>query len=98
MNVATARQLVAYCSDEEGEVIAPYHGYTVRVGHRVGVLSVERTVPCGRGVQHQVTVDFSPASFYWAASDACQDVIDRLPFGPFPAYPRLPGAHWPGGG
>ena len=85
MNVATARQLVAYCSDQDGEVIAPYHGYTVRVGTRVGVLYVDRTVPFGRGFRHQVTVDFSATSFYWAASDACQNVIDRLPFAPSPA-------------
>ena len=85
MNVATARQLVAYCSDQDGEVIAPYHGYTVRVGQRVGVLSVDRTVPFGRGVRHQVTVDFTSASLYWAASDACQKVIDRLGFAPPPA-------------
>jgi len=66
-------------------VIAPYHGYTVRVGQRVGVLFVDRTVPFGRGVRHPVTVDFSSFSFYWAASDACQGVIDRLPFAPSPS-------------
>ena len=85
MPVATARQLLAYCSDRDGEVIAPYHGYTVRVGQRVGVLSVDHTVPFGGGVRHPVTVDFSSSSLYWPASDACQGVIDRLPFEPSPS-------------
>jgi hypothetical protein len=82
MNVAASRRLVAYCSDGDGEVIAPYHGYTVRVGQRVGVLLVDRTVPFGRGVRHPVAVDFTSSSFYWPASAACQGVIDRLPFEP----------------
>jgi hypothetical protein len=85
MPVATARQLLAYCSDRDGEVIAPYHGYTVRVGQRVGVLYVDRTLPFGKGGRHPVTVDFRSSSFYGPASDACQGVIDRLPFEPSPS-------------
>jgi len=84
MNVTTSRQLVTYCSDQEGEVLAPYYGYTVRVGQRVGVLYVDFTVPFGRGGRHRVTVDFCSSSPYWPASDACQGVIDRLSFAPSP--------------
>ena len=47
MQVATARQIVTYCSDQDGEVLAAYHGYTVRVGPRFGVLCVDRTAPFG---------------------------------------------------
>ena len=84
MDVATARQVVTYCSDQEGQVLAAYHGYTVRVGPRVGVLYFDRTFPLGGGKRHQVTVDFSSSSFYGPASDACQAVVDRLPFAPPP--------------
>jgi hypothetical protein len=83
MDVATARQLITYCSDPDGQVLAAYNGYTVRVGQRTGVLYFDRTVPPGRG-RHQVTVDFSSSSFYGPASAACQDVINRLPFEPLP--------------
>ena len=84
MDVATSRQVVTSCSDQEGQVLAPYNGYTVRVGPRFGVLCVDRTAPFGVGQRHQVTVDFCSASCYGPASDVCQDVIDRLPFAPFP--------------
>ena len=85
MDVATARQVVTYCSDHQGEVLAAYHGYTVRVGDRTGLLYFDSTYPVGAGKPHQVTVDFSSASFYGAASDACQAVIDCLPFQPLPS-------------
>ena len=85
MDLATARQVVTSCSDQDGQVLAPYHGYTVRVGARTGVLYFDRTFPFGSGQPHQVEVDFSSASYYWTASDACQDVIDRLSFQPLPS-------------
>jgi hypothetical protein len=84
MDVVSVRQVVTYCSDQDGQVLAAYHGYTVRVGDRTGVLYFDRTYHVGSGKPHQVTVDFSSASFYGAASDACQDIINRLPFQPLP--------------
>ena len=84
-DVATARQVVTYCSDQDGQVLAPYNGYTVRVGSRTGVLYFDHTFPLGSRQPHQVAVDFSSASFYGAASDACQDVVNCLPFEPLPS-------------
>jgi len=84
MNTDTAYSLVAYCSDKDGQVLAPYNGYKVHVGDRTGVLYFDRTFPFGGGKLHQITVDFSSSSFYGTASDVCQDVIDRLPFQPVP--------------
>src|SRR5436305_9648310 len=97
MDVTTARQAVTYCSDQDGQVLAPYYGYTVRLGPRTGVLYLDRTVPFGAGKTHRVTVDFSSSSFYGPAGDVCQDVIDRLPFELSPsAQPDPPGNRPPG--
>jgi len=85
MDVATVRQVVTYCSDQDGKVLAAYNGYTVRVGDRTGVLYFDHTFLLGSRQPHQVAVDFSSTSFYGSASDACQDVIDRLSFQPLPS-------------
>src|SRR4051794_18972929 len=98
MDVAAARQVVTHCSDQDGQVLAAYYGYTVRLWQRTGVLYLDRTVPFGAGKTHQVTVDFSSSSFYGPAGDVCQDVIDRLPFEPSPSVPLGPPGNRPPGG